>query len=176
MIEEEPGAAANHRLAASRRLPSEPYARREIELVAEMRLKFVARAEREREVAVHAKIVLRKPGGVILTVTQRRIAAIDGELRRRAEPVLLQRREGVSPVEIAAVQIAARFILELEAASERVPLGSDGQVFLILCVVLARVVRATGRTAAVKSVQHVDRRRVWRGAGAYTTIALQAQA
>src|SRR5262249_27764811 len=82
MIEEETGAAANHRLAASRRLPGEPYARREIELVAEMRLKFVAYAEREREVAVHAKIVLRKPGGFILAETQRRIAAIDGELRR----------------------------------------------------------------------------------------------
>src|SRR5262249_50784844 len=142
MIEEETGAAANHRLAGSPRLPSEPYPRRAIDLVAEMRLKFVGRAEREREVGVHAKVVLRKPCGFILPVTQRRIAAIDGELRRRAKPVLLQRREGVSPVEIAAVQIAARFIFELEAASERVPLGSDGQVFLILYVVLTRVVRA----------------------------------
>ena len=81
-------AAADHGLlpavlGASRR-PGETDARREIAMIGDVGLPFIAQAVAQGEVGAHAPVVLREDAEIVLDDARIRIAGIDIELRRAA--------------------------------------------------------------------------------------------
>src|SRR5262249_24737866 len=76
--------------------------------------------------------------------------------RAQRGAVLIERREGVSAVEIAPVQIVELLVLELNPAFDRVLFERDRQVILVFNAVAVAEIRAAWRTAAAERISHVD--------------------
>src|SRR5207302_7847472 len=121
VVVERPRAAANDRLLPASGRERERKARRDVVVVVDRRLTVVPKPEGQRELWLHADLVLSEHAGLIHAVRDVRIALVDSKRQRRAVDECLEAAELERAAEIGRVGGGDLLRANPGAEQQRVP-------------------------------------------------------
>ena len=122
-VVEDAGAGAHRRLVALERRPGHARTRRDVHLVVDQRLRFVAGAERQQQVLLEPVVVLDEQARLGVAVLDVRVALSDRVVVRAAPYRRPHRREGERAGEVAQFVADVVAGVELEAGADAVLLA-----------------------------------------------------
>ena len=129
-VVEDAEAAADRRAAALERRPREAGARRQVDVVVQVRLRLVAEAVAHEQVLLDAEVVLQVGAELERPVFDQRIADALRELQRLLGQIRVVRGERVGAVEVPRLVAAVRAAFDEHAGTERVLLA-EGEVEVV---------------------------------------------
>ena len=164
-VVEDARAGPHRRLVALERRPGHARARRDVHLVVDERLRFVAGAERQQQVLLEAVVVLDEQAGLGVAVLDVRVARADRVVVRTVGLVQRHRRERERAGEVAQFVADVVAGLQLEAGAQAVLLA-ERDVEVVGHLEFPEAASALDLRAAVgELILHANRRRVARRVG-----------